>query len=131
MKLSEISTGCFLGGSVVKNPPASAEGADLIPGSGRSPGEGNCNPMQYSCLGSPMDRGAGQAVLWDCKRVKHDLATEHQQNKHKNHLIKYLEKCHNSASLVLEIFYYTSTRISNLFPIISMSSTQSPFRKFL
>ena len=116
---------------MVKNPPASAGGADLIPGSGRSPGEGNCNPMQYSCLGSPVDRGAGQAVLWDCKRVKHDLATEHQQNKHKNHLIKYLEKCHNSASLVLEIFYYTSTRISNLFPIISMSSTQSPFRKFL
>ena len=116
---------------MVKNPPASAGGSDLIPGSGRSPGEGNCNPMQYSCLGSPMDRGAWQAVLWDCEIVKHDLATEYQQNKHKNHLIKYLEKCHNSASFVLEIFYYTSTRISNLFPIMSMSSTQSPFRKFL
>ena len=49
----------FLGGSVVKNPPANAGDAGLIPGSGRSPGEGNGNPLQYSCLGNPMDRGAG------------------------------------------------------------------------
>ena len=50
----------FLGGSVVKNPPANAGDAGLIPGSGRSPGEGNGNPLQYSCLGNPMDRGAGR-----------------------------------------------------------------------
>ena len=68
---------------MVKNPPVSAGGSGLIPGSGISPGEGNCNPMQYSCLGNPMDRGAWQASLWDCKRVKHDLATEQQPNKHK------------------------------------------------
>ena len=45
----------------VKNPPADAgDGGDtdLIPESGRSPGEGNGNPLQYSCLESPMDRGA-------------------------------------------------------------------------
>ena len=42
----------------VKNPPADAGDAGLIPGSGRSPGEGNGNPLQYSCLGNPMDRGA-------------------------------------------------------------------------
>ena len=35
----------------------------LIPGSGRSPGEGNCNPLQYSCLGNPMDRGAEWATV--------------------------------------------------------------------
>ena len=36
---------------------------DSIPGSGRSPGEGNGNPFQYSCLGKPMERGAWQAVV--------------------------------------------------------------------
>ena len=44
--------------SVVKNPPVNAGDTGLIPGSGRSPGEGNGNPCQYSCLGNPMDRGA-------------------------------------------------------------------------
>ena len=46
---------------MVKNPPANAEDAgdsDLIPGLGRSPGGGNGNSLQYSCLESPMDRGA-------------------------------------------------------------------------
>ena len=49
----------FPGGSVVKNPPANAGAtgdAGLIPGSGRSPEEGNGNPVQYSCLGNPMKR---------------------------------------------------------------------------
>ena len=46
------------GGSAVKNPPANAEDTGLIPGWGRSPGEGNGNPLQYSCLENPMDRGA-------------------------------------------------------------------------
>ena len=48
------------GDSVVKNPPANAGNArdsGLIPGSGRSPGEGNGNPLQYSCLENSMDRG--------------------------------------------------------------------------
>ena len=46
---------------MVKNPPASVgdkRGSDLIPGSERSPGEGNGTPLQYSCLENPMDRGA-------------------------------------------------------------------------
>ena len=47
----------FSGGSVVKNPPANARDTGSIPGSGRSPGEGNGDPLQYSCLGNPMDRG--------------------------------------------------------------------------
>jgi len=51
----------FLGGSVEKNPPANAEDAGSIPGSGRSPGEGNGNPLQYSCLETSMDRGAWMA----------------------------------------------------------------------
>ena len=43
---------------MAKNPPASAEVRGLIPGLGRSPGEGNGNPLQYSCLKNSMDRGA-------------------------------------------------------------------------
>ena len=46
----------FPGGSVVKNPPANARDLGSIPGLGRSPGEGNGNPFQYSCLENPMDR---------------------------------------------------------------------------
>ena len=52
----------FPGGSVVKNLPASTGYPGLIPGSGRSPGEGNGYPLQYSCLEKPMDRGAWQAT---------------------------------------------------------------------
>ena len=48
---------------MVKNPRANAGGAGLIPGWGRSPGEGNANTLQYSCLGNPMDRGAWQAIV--------------------------------------------------------------------
>ena len=53
----------FPGGSVVKNPPANAEDAGSIPGSGRSPGEGNGNPLQYPCLGNAKDRGACWATV--------------------------------------------------------------------
>ena len=51
--------------------------ADLgsIPESGRSPGEGNGNPLQYSCLESPMDRGDWLATVHVITRVKQDLAT--------------------------------------------------------
>ena len=50
------------GGSVAKNLPASAGEVDSIPDLGRSPGEGNGNPFQYSCLENAMDRGAWQAT---------------------------------------------------------------------
>ena len=53
----------FLGSSVIKNPPANAGDVGLIPGSGRSPGEGHGNPIQYSCLENPMDRGAWWATV--------------------------------------------------------------------
>ena len=63
MKAQEAS---FPSGSVVKNPPVNAGntgGVGLIPGSGRSPGEEHGNPLQYSCLGNPMDRGAWWAIV--------------------------------------------------------------------
>ena len=47
---------------MVKNPPANAGDSGSIPGLGRSPGGGNGNPLQYSCLEDPMDRGAWQAI---------------------------------------------------------------------
>ena len=47
----------FPGGSVVNNSPANAEDAGSVPGSGRSPGEGDSNTLRYSCLGNLMDRG--------------------------------------------------------------------------
>jgi len=52
---------------VIKNPPANAGDAGdmgLIPGSRRSPREGNGNPLQYFCLGNPMDRGAWWATVY-------------------------------------------------------------------
>ena len=52
----------FPGGSVVKNPPANAGDAGDV-GSVRSPGDGNGNPLQYSCLGNPVDRGAWWATV--------------------------------------------------------------------
>ena len=53
----------FPGHSVVKYPPANAGDTGLIPGSGRSSGEGNGNPLQYSCVGSPMERGSWQVIV--------------------------------------------------------------------
>ena len=57
-KLKPIHLLGFPGGSVVKNPPANAGNMGSIPGSGRSPGEENGNPLQYSCLGNPKERGS-------------------------------------------------------------------------
>ena len=47
---------------MVKNPSANAEDVGSIPGSGRSSGEGNGNPLQHSCLENPTDRGAWWAI---------------------------------------------------------------------
>ena len=48
---------------MVENLPADAGDTSSIPGSGRSPGEGNGNPLQYSCLGNPTDKGAGRDTV--------------------------------------------------------------------
>ena len=73
----------FLGGIAVKNLPANAgdiRDTGSTPGSGRSPGIGNGNPHQYSCLGNSMIRGALQATVYGGhKRVGHDLTTNQQQ----------------------------------------------------
>ena len=60
------------GDSVVKNPPDSAGEEASISGSGRSPEEGNGNPIQHPCLGHPRDRGACQATVHRVARVRRD-----------------------------------------------------------
>ena len=70
----------FPGGSVVKNLPANARDTGLIPGLGRSPGDGNGNPFQHSCLEDPTDReGPGGLQSMGSQRVGHDLTTKQQQ----------------------------------------------------
>ena len=69
----------FRRGLAVKNLPANAENVGSIPGSGRSAGEGNGNTLQYSCLENPMDRGAWCATVHGITKVRHNLATQQQQ----------------------------------------------------
>ena len=62
--------------SVSRESACSAGDLGLIPGSGRVFGEGNGNPLQYSCLENPMNRGAWQATVHWVTRVRHNLATK-------------------------------------------------------
>ena len=59
---------------MLKNPPANAGDGSLIPGLGRSPGEANGNPFQYSCLGDPMDREAWWAIVHGVTRSQTGLS---------------------------------------------------------
>ena len=65
----------FPGGSAVKNLPANAGDTGSIPGLGRSSGEQNGNPLQYSCLGNPMDRGSWQATVHGVSKSRPRLST--------------------------------------------------------
>ena len=82
------------GNSVVKNLPANAgatrDGFDL--GQERSPGEGNSNPLQYSCLGNPMDRGAWRATVYGVVKSWTRLSgqtTTTKQNLHRDFILFY------------------------------------------
>ena len=75
---------CFPGGAVVKNLPANVRGArdvGLITGWGRSPGEGNGNPLQYSCLENPMDRGAWRATAHGVTKESDTTERAHAESK--------------------------------------------------
>ena len=63
-----------LGGSVVKNPSVNVGDEGSIPGLGRSLGEGNDHPLQYSCLGNPMDREAWQAIAHGVRKSWRQLS---------------------------------------------------------
>ena len=84
----------FPGGSEVKVSACNVGDLGSTPGSGRSPGEGNGNPLQYSCLENPMDRGAWLAILYGVVKSQTRLndftftsATEQQQTPPKIKLI--------------------------------------------
>ena len=64
----------FPGGSEVKNLPENTGDMGSIPGSGRSPEEGNGNPLQYSCLGNSMDGGAWQAQSMGSQKSRAQLS---------------------------------------------------------
>ena len=69
----------FPGGTVVKNLPLNAgdvREVGFIPGSGRSNGIGNGNPLQYPCLENPIERGAWQATVHGVTTVRHDSVTK-------------------------------------------------------
>ena len=61
----------FWGDSVVKNPPTTAGDLGLIPGLGRYPGEGNGNPLQYSCLQNPIEASGGLQSMGS-RRIEHN-----------------------------------------------------------
>ena len=61
---------------VGKEPACNAGDLGSLPGTGRSPGEGNSNPLQYSCLENPMDRGAWCTIVHGVTRVGHEWSTE-------------------------------------------------------
>ena len=78
-----MSYNCFQGGSVVKNPPANEGDTGAITGSGRSPGGGNSNPLQYLCLNNPMDRGAWWATV-------HSIAEESDMTERLNSVLTFV-----------------------------------------
>ena len=65
---------------MVKNQPANARDVSLVSGSGRCPGEEKGDPLQYSYLGNPMDRGAWQATVQGIAKSQTYLVTEYEHN---------------------------------------------------
>ena len=70
-----LSNRVFTGGSDGKESVCNARDPGSIPGARRSPGEGNGNPIQYSCLGNPMDRGAWWATVHGVAMSRTQLST--------------------------------------------------------
>ena len=71
-----------------KESTCNAGAVGLIPGPGRSSGEGNGNPFQYSVLGKPMDRGTRRSYNLGSPRVRHDLTTKHLHHRQRNEGVK-------------------------------------------
>ena len=80
-----LLSGGFLGDTMVKSPPANvgvARNAASIPGLGRSLGEGNSNPLQYSCLENPMTAKPGELQFMGLQRVRHNWGTSTYTHTH-------------------------------------------------
>ena len=85
---SVVGSNGFSGGSEVKNLFANAGDVGLIPGSGRCPGGGHGKPLQHSCLGNPMNRGAWWATAYGSQRVELNLSTKQQWDQNGKGLLK-------------------------------------------
>ena len=104
----------FLGGSAVKNLPAKAGDAGSVPGLGRSFGEGNGNPLQYSCLANPMDRRTQVGYNpWGLKRVRHDLVTNQQLCSWLGRL-NFLKMSYMHAQLLSHVSFETPWTVAHL-----------------
>ena len=75
-RFNTIPTEGFSHSSVHKSSACNAGDLGSVPELGRSPGEVNGNPLQYSCLENPMDRGAWRATVHGITRVRYDLVTK-------------------------------------------------------
>ena len=85
-------------GSVGKESTCNAGDQGSIPGSGRSPGEGNGNPIQYSCMENPVDTGACRATVHGVTRIRHDLVTKPPPEL--VYTIVFVSDIHQSESLI-------------------------------
>ena len=109
----------FPSGSVAKNLPDNAGDAGLISGSKRSPGEENGNPLQYSCLGNPADRGAWQSTVYEVA----------EESKQQNYLI--YSKL-NLRPTIPAVCYLTDRNLGAFFDTLvsTTSHIQSPTKGF-
>ena len=92
---------CFPGGSDVKESACNAGDSSSIPGSGRSPGEGNGNPPQYSCLENPMNGGAWRATV-------HRVTKSQARMSNFTHSLTDTEN-YSVNKIVLSTYYLTNT----------------------
>ena len=99
IKSGVLHFGGFFGGLGVKNHLIRDLGS--VPGSRRSPGEGNGNPFQYSWLENSVDRGAWRATVYGVARVRHDLVTKSPPSLT---LTKFLPSCSTQRSKKLTPF---------------------------
>ena len=123
---------------VVKNPPATAgdvRDTGSIPGLGRSPGEGNGNPLQYSCLQNPMDRGACRLQSIGSHRVRHnwnDLACNtHVLLTFPQRLITTWKSVFPSRSVPVQLFFTPSCHPCPLCESTSIIPDQRDVPSFL
>ena len=111
----------FPGGSVVNNPPANTGDAGdwgLIPGSGRSPGEGNGNPLQYSRQESPMDRGAWWVTVHGVAKSRTQLSAHTHTHTH----------THTLAPKAKPIFSLLNTVLPSGFTPVVRSVNKKPMQ---
>ena len=93
---------------MVKNLPASAGSTGLIPGLERTPGEGNDNPLQYSCLGNSVDRGAWQTPLQFMGSQKGQTQLSNDA-KYLSYIYTYIYVNKKSMSLIFYNFLFKNT----------------------